>query len=118
MLKTIYIIDVLECLRMSKNLKHFQTYIQWVNSMKQKKDEEQMFDVHAKIPITLREKFKSTALNFTLWLINAMEDEVYIQNKLREIKRNSVHQMGSQGVVETPDQPHPDHQQTQSDNNK
>jgi hypothetical protein len=43
-----------------------------------------------------------------------MEDEVYIQNKLREIKRNSVHQMGSQGVVESPDQPHPDQDQTQT----
>jgi hypothetical protein len=82
--------------------------------MKTKKDQEKIVDVHAYIPEKLRDEFKATGLNYSVWLINSMEDEVYIQNKLREIKRNSVHQMGSQGVVESPDQPHPDQDQTQT----
>lgn len=107
---------------MSKNVENFKTfsdiYKSWVNIMKDEKHKEKIVDVHAYIPETLRDEFKITGLNFSVWLINSMEDEVYIQNKLREIKRNSVHQMGSQGVVESPDQPHPDQEKHKRKNKK
>ncbi len=77
--------------------------------MTDKKDE---VDVHAKVHTELRDGFKQTGLNFSVWLPNAMEDEVYLQNELRKLKRNAVHQMSSHGVSESPDQSHPDQKQT------
>jgi len=80
--------------------------------MMTEKDETNEIDVHAKVSRQLREEFEATGLKVTVWLPKAMEDEIYLQNELRKLKRNAVHQMGSQGVSESPGQSHPDQKQT------
>ena len=65
-------------------------------------------DVHTIIPVKLRDEFNATGLRYSIWIQKAMEDEIYLQNELRKLKRNAVHQMGSyEEVSDTPVQPHP-----------
>ncbi len=81
--------------------------------------DEQLITKTAKIPADLNTEFHEVGLNFQVWLMTAMRNAVYLQKRLNEMIRSSVeelkgstHQMSSQGVSKSPDQPHPDQTKT------
>ena len=80
---------------------------------------EQLITKTAKIPAKLNDEFHKVGLNFQVWLLTSMRNAVYLQKRLNELicgsaeeLQGSTHQMSSQGVSKSPDQSHPDHRKT------